>query len=381
MCGLVGVAGEVSAREEKIYRELLLISSLRGTHSTGTAFINRNSDIEPILAKGIGGPWNLLTHKTFKKGMSGLNKVLIGHNRSATIGSINRNNAHPFENERIIGAHNGTLTNRKLLPDYEKFPVDSENIFHSFFVQGEEETIKNLDGSFALVWWDKKENKLKFIRNEKRQLYYAYNKMKTILFWASEKQMLEFILTRNNFIYDKIYIFNTKNKYTFEFPNKPPKKIEVKQEEMEFYVRTIPSYNYNRHYSEPYDGGWFGKIYDDYLGNTYRENLENRINIPIKNSSTKIGSVRWKGGRDPSGSYSLNKKMRKKIAKGKLPTKVKGPNHSLFDRQSFDSFVLIRAGCCWCSSVPEYGDDIRYLDNDEYLCGDCKNNPEILQYT
>lgn len=377
MCGLVGVAGEVSAREEKIYRELLLISSLRGTHSTGTAFINRNNNIEPILAKGIGGPWNLLTHKTFKKGMSHLNKVLIGHNRFATVGSVDRNNAHPFENERVIGAHNGTLTNRKLLPDYEKFPVDSENIFHSFLVQGEKETIKNLEGSFALVWWDKKEKKLKFIRNERRELYYAYNKMKTILFWASEKQMLEFILTRNNFVYDKIYIFNTKNKYTFEFPNVHPKKIKVKQEEMEFYVKVIPpynpSYNYDRHYSESYEGTWFGKIYEDYLGNTHKEE--------IKNSSAKIGSVRWKGGRDPSGSYSLNKNMRKKIAKGSIPKKVKGPEHTLFDKQAFDTYVLIRAGCCWCSSVPEYGDDIRYLDNEEYLCADCKNNPEILQYT
>lgn len=374
MCGLVGVAGDITAKEEKIYKELLLVSSLRGMHSTGTAFISREKDAEVMLAKGMGGPWNLLTHKSFKKGMACINKAFIGHNRFATVGSVERNNAHPFENESIVGAHNGTLINQTLLPDHKEFAVDSENIFHSFNIQGEEETIKNLDGAFALVWWNKKENRLKFLRNERRTLFYSYNRSRNILFWASEKEMLEFILERNNIFYDEIYIFNTKKIYSFELPDRHPRKILLEQKGVEFYKR--PVFDYMPNYSENWITDWYGGR---------REERKEQERAPyfsgrIINKPAVIGAVRWKGQRDPQGEYSLNKKRRKLVAKGRTPKNVKGPGHLIFTQEQFDEHVLIAAGCCWCSVIPEYGDDIRYLKDNEYLCADCKDNPEIMQF-
>ena len=41
MCGLVGVAGDVSGTWKDLFTELLLIDSVRGTHSTGAGFVGR----------------------------------------------------------------------------------------------------------------------------------------------------------------------------------------------------------------------------------------------------------------------------------------------------------------------------------------------------
>lgn len=41
MCGLVGVAGEITMASEKVLRTLLILDSLRGEDSTGIASIKK----------------------------------------------------------------------------------------------------------------------------------------------------------------------------------------------------------------------------------------------------------------------------------------------------------------------------------------------------
>ncbi|MSE24831.1 hypothetical protein GKC32_10305, partial [Lactobacillus curvatus] len=72
--------------------------------------------------------------------------VLMGHNRWATKGKINERNAHPFEHDHIIGAHNGTLRNQHLLPNHLDFEVDSDNIFHAMSTIGVDATIAKTSG-------------------------------------------------------------------------------------------------------------------------------------------------------------------------------------------------------------------------------------------
>lgn len=369
MCGLVGVAGDIGIKEKKIFQQLLFISSLRGMDSTGVGFIPRSEKVDTVVSKGIGGPWNLMSHKSFKKGMILDNVALIGHNRYATIGKVNRINAHPFENDSVIGVHNGTLTNQTLLPNNEVFKVDSENIFHSIDLKGDKETIKNLHGAFALVWWDKNLRQLKFVRNDRRPLFYVYNIQRTVLFWASELEMLEFILSREKVSYKDIFFCNTKKLYTFSFHDNYPRKIVTKQEDVDFYVAPPAPQNYIQQ--------WAGMCDDYFYRKTYKEGKEIKHN---PSHTARVGNIRYKGKRDPKGEYSLNKKMRKLVAKGRLPRLVKGPGLDMFNKQQFEDYISKDGACCWCSVTPEYGDDIRYLTYPAYLCSACKDDPEIMPY-
>jgi len=58
-----------------------------------------------------------------------------------------------------------------------------------------------MGGAWALVWWDKGEETLNFLRNKERPLWIAFTKSNDTLFWASELWMLEGVLRRNGVEY------------------------------------------------------------------------------------------------------------------------------------------------------------------------------------
>lgn len=196
MCGLVGAAGILGAQEEKAFRHLLIVDTLRGEDSTGIAAIN--SQMGYTIAKEVGTPYALFDTKRCESIWKKLNRVLIGHNRSATVGTVIRKNAHPFDMETIIGVHNGTLRNKWKLDDSADYTVDSENLFHHMEKNGVKQAIDIVDGAYALVWWDKFEYELNFLRNKERPLYITRTTDDKTIFWASEKWMLHVACDRNN---------------------------------------------------------------------------------------------------------------------------------------------------------------------------------------
>lgn len=203
MCGHVGAAGQLTVKHERVFKTMLILDSLRGDHSTGVAVVSRQGDVK--LAKQVGDPFRLFDTKSFDRALQGFNCVMIGHNRYATQGKVNSANAHPFEFSKIVGAHNGTLTNKHVLDDARLFDVDSENLYHHMNKNGVEDTIHKLDGAWALVWFDKEEGKLNFIRNDKRPLFFAVVKNQPeLLFWASEKWMLSVALSREELEVEEI---------------------------------------------------------------------------------------------------------------------------------------------------------------------------------
>jgi len=88
---------------------MLLLDYLRGVDSTGLAAV-RNKDSEVKVVKAAVNPIDLFGYKNFDMVLTGAtSKVLIGHNRAATLGKVNNVNAHPFHCGAVVGAHNGTL--------------------------------------------------------------------------------------------------------------------------------------------------------------------------------------------------------------------------------------------------------------------------------
>lgn len=225
MCGLVGVAGDIGFSEKKAFKDMLLFDVVRGPHSTGVAAVaNKTNNIHTY--KAVGHPYNLFKINTFSPDGKGIYdgdpKMLMGHNRFATVGEVTPSNAHPFKHGDIVGAHNGTLTPYHLdkLEEADTFEVDSEAIFYTIHKVGHEEMLKRIHGAYALTWYDKASETLHFIRNVERPLYYAWTKDHKTLFWASEPWMMDIACGRNGvkleenhlFFVDKLYTLNLKEK-------------------------------------------------------------------------------------------------------------------------------------------------------------------------
>jgi len=195
MCGLVGVAGVVSIDAERAFKNMLIFDSVRGTDSTGIASVHNNGDVS--IAKELGDPFNLMYTKDFGDAMKFFSRVIIGHNRAATFGGVSRETAHPFEFDTLIGVHNGTLKSKYKLLDQTRFKVDSENLYHHMEQKGIADLMDNMDGAWALVWWNKVAESLNFLRNKERPLWLARTVDSRTLFWASEPWMISAACARN----------------------------------------------------------------------------------------------------------------------------------------------------------------------------------------
>lgn len=203
MCGLVGVvSNSLTFQTNKVFKQLLYMDALRGPHSTGVATDNKDNEVSVYKRALMSSDFlQLDAANTLINSISG--SFLMGHNRYATQGSINDDNAHPFTYGNVTLCHNGTLTDQTTLPDHEDFEVDSENIAWAMGLAKEpEEVISKLHGAFALTWYNDHELKFYIVRNSERPMWYAIDKEKSNYYYASERFMLEAALTRNSIKYD-----------------------------------------------------------------------------------------------------------------------------------------------------------------------------------
>jgi len=198
MCGLVGIVGNIDGKAEKAFKHMLILDSLRGEDSTGVLSVAKHQDGQEMVAKQVGDPFMLFDHKSYDKTVSHRSsRVLLGHNRYATTGGVNRQNAHPFEFPSVIGMHNGTLTNKHYFDRDNKFNVDSEALYNCIDLFGIDEAVKHAKGAWALTWWDKDARTINYCRNKERPLFYALDTKEEMLFHASERWMITIAASRN----------------------------------------------------------------------------------------------------------------------------------------------------------------------------------------
>lgn len=355
MCGLVGIAGDTSGSWKDIFTELLLVDSVRGLHSTGAGFVSRAKE-DFMLAKKPGHPFNLFDSKEFEDGMSisKSQKVILGHNRYATIGEKTAVNAHPFMFEDIMGMHNGTLEKWSInhLDNPEKFGTDSEAIFHTIQNTSAKETVSRMYGAWALVWYDKRDRTLNFLRNDRRPLHYCYSQDRCTLLWASEVDMLKYVMERRNkkVFNDEFYTTVKDTHYSFKVPEGINTKFEPPVQEV-------------------VEGRKF----------TYY--------APFKDKSVNIftGATSTAGTKHYAHYDDTITPFKDRMKTSKFRPPYKDINNRVINKHHFTE--MVQNGCVFCGDNGiQWGDFIhvfgRYTDkNTAFACEECYNDADLYDIT
>ncbi len=417
MCGIVGVAGSLTKLEEDAIKDLLVVDSIRGEDSTGSAFINRQGGIEVV--KTVGDPFQLFDTVRFGACMRQANKCIIGHNRSATVGKVVRKNAHPFEFPTLVGVHNGTLKNKYSLKESHHFDTDSEALYHNIHQYGLEQTIPEVDGAYTLVWYSSEDATINFLRNKERPLFYAFNDKQTCLFWASEIWMLMGAMHRRGIKPKEIVDLPIDIHHAFEIPLvgkefAEPVKKEIKQKVFtkgtaecgkgttcgtkqtattehpalpangvflkgkETIIRMV-SWEKNS------NGAYFiNAISHEFTGKKFRIYVHSEVECKELFQNKRYRGVI--GGSDSSGlnTYKINVLSLKPIVESNAPvvvTKVHQfrADHQgrMLDKEDFDKRYK---SCCFCDDPIEFNTQWKALSNDACLCEACLTDETIQQY-
>lgn len=211
----------VNLIDVRILNQLSIASILRGRDGTGIAYGRaREKGNKPKIIKENGDAlyfdWGLKEDER-KQAYSVMNDYFIGHTRWSTAGKDSMDATHPFEFSKLVGAHNGTLYN-----DYgwqeDGFHNDSEKLYSRINDVGVKAAIQELDvgDSYALTWFDKETCRVNFLRNEKRELFFALHPQREVMYWFSEADGLRWILRRNGVNPETVWEINENLKFSFD---------------------------------------------------------------------------------------------------------------------------------------------------------------------
>jgi len=204
MCGIVGFITnetEQGAQVRRAYSELaLVLDSIRGDDSTGVFFLEHKptTDAPPVIKTDADGYAfvNTPEYMAYMEDVSAY-RAVVGHNRAATRGGISPAAAHPFQEGAITLVHNGTIQTGSLPIKFEKklaTTVDSHLLTYNLSQKPYKEVLEAIDGAFALVWHDSRDDAIRVSRNGERPLHFVRSLEQDTIFFASEAQMLTLLM-------------------------------------------------------------------------------------------------------------------------------------------------------------------------------------------
>jgi len=201
MCGLAGVAGDLGHKDTDVFKELLYHSQVRGNDASGLCGFETKTGTVDIFKRAVPSS-TFIDLRRVDNMITTRNDVLMGHTRKSTSdwqSKYNHEDAHPFYWNDLVGMHNGMIPFQALgnLPHELKGAIDSEKLIYNISKEGIDKVLPKIWGAWALALLDAENKKLGFVRNKERSLSYAFSKDKKKIYWASEGQMLYWVLQRN----------------------------------------------------------------------------------------------------------------------------------------------------------------------------------------
>lgn len=189
MCGIVGIISSkvLDITHQNQFKKLLVMDQIRGKDSVGI-ISQQHAGIQ--FEKNVIDPVSFLEHRRVTPLLTGA-KALVGHNRAATRGGVSVNNAHPFQHGAITLVHNGTLRSNAVTQPW--FQVDSESIAYALSLKEPSqahEVLASLEGAFALIWFDSRDQSWNVAKNDERPLHAVKNTDDTCYWFSSDAGIL-----------------------------------------------------------------------------------------------------------------------------------------------------------------------------------------------
>jgi predicted glutamine amidotransferase len=387
MCGIFGVLGDFNYAMKDVVKELAIVTSIRGSHSSGIATVNTRTN-KVNVCKAVGSPFDLFEQKSFDTVCSTvMNNVIFGHGRHATRGEINKANAHPFQHGTLTGIHNGTLDNYRELPVEPDYGTDSETLYACAAQYGMKDTLADCRGAWALMWYDSSDKTFNVVRNDQRPLWYCLSEDGRKMFIASEYWMLMAILGRNGikmwFDEDKksCFSFAKDTHYKIKSPENATTKIDIE-------VTGKWEGDTTKQHTAPFAGHTYTKPWDTWGRQKSESPAPNpaasgNTNTPTTSSETPTGErkVLSLPSRTPVSKpgNSADSSVKSTDSDNETVTTYPGYNDNRMSEEEWEEKT--KEGCAFCgqSVDTEDAETISWISNDGFLCSECCGNKDIPQ--